>query len=209
MSGIIIESRMYRLKGLTPILGSLPANKSVLTDFVAAKAPSLDFAEEEADLSIDKSEKSLTVFARNKASQLCIMGYQVKGFFKSALSALRGQINITAHKSKVDLLLFIEPRYIPLKREGQPILFEDSINERPLRADGPKGPKIALAASEQVDDPWSIDIEISLLPSKSGVKSEALTWSSVEAALEYGMYHGLGQWRNADFGRFLYQRVED
>ena len=209
MSKIIVESRTYRLRGLTPILGSLPANKALLTEYVAVKAPTDELAKEESDLAFESIVDHLTVFARDKKHQMCVMGYQVKGFFKSALFALRGQINVTAYKSKVDQLLFVEPRFIPLKRENNSIMAEDSINERPLRTETPKGERMALSASEQVDDPWYIDIEISMLPSKGSAKSEPLTWEIVEMALDYGAYHGLGQWRNADYGRFIWERIED
>ena len=71
------------------------------------------------------------------------------------------------------------------------------------------GERVTLAASEQVNDPWQIEIEISLLPSAGTARSKALTWTALEIALDYGAYHGLGQWRNADYGRFTWERVND
>ena len=211
MSKLNTESRVYRLTGLTPILGSLPAIKELRTEYISRNAPTKEIADEEAASAFDVNERGLTVFSRDKRDQLCVMAYQIKGFFKAALYALSGQFNIAAYKSKVDLMLFVEPRYIPLIREGKPIMAEDDILERPLRSSGPKGDRVSLAASEQIDDPWSIEIEISLLPPKKSdkAKGDPLTWDVIEAALDYGAYHGLGQWRNADYGRFLWERVED
>lgn len=212
MSKLNIESRVYKLTGLTPILGSLPASKTLRTEFIATKAPTPELAEEEAVSGVDMNDRDLTVFARDNREQICVMGYQLKGFFKSALYALSGQYKITAYKSKVDLMLFVEPRFIPLIRDGKPIMFEDDILERPLRSSGPKGDRMSLTASEQVNDPWSVEVEITLLPPKAaanGTKGDLLTWEVVEACLDYGAYHGLGQWRNADYGRFLWERVED
>lgn len=210
MSSINTESRVYVLTGLTPILGSLPAAKELRANRVTVNAPTKQDAEAE-NFPFDSAERGLTIFSRNRQDQLCLMAYQVKGFFKAALYALSGQYKITAYKSKVDLMLFVEPRFIPLIRDGKTIQFEDEILERPLRSSGPKGDRVSLAASEQVNDPWSVEIEITLLPPKAaaaGTTGTLLTWEVVEAALDYGSYHGLGQWRNADYGRFIWTRKE-
>ena len=212
MANLKIESRTYRITGLTPILGSLPAIKDLRTRLITAKATDDgEAAKEETASTFDINERGLTVFARDKQGHLCVMGYQIKGFFKSALYALRGQYNIAAYKSKVDLLVFVEPRFVPIKREDAFVFYEDTILERPLRSNGPQGERVAIASSEQIDDPWSITIEISLLPNavSKSAKGENLTWDIIEAALDYGAYHGLGQWRNADYGRFIWERIED
>ena len=210
MANLRIESRTYRLIGLTPILGSLPAIKDIRTSLVTSKASNRDAAEEETASPYDINERGLTVFARDKQGHLCIMGYHIKGFFKNALYALRGQYYIAAYKSKVDLYVFVEPRFVPIKREDTYVFYEDSILERPLRSSGPQGERIAITSSEQIDDPWNITVEISLLPNfpSKSAKGENLTWDIIEAALDYGAYHGLGQWRNADYGRFIWERED-
>ncbi len=211
MANLKIESRTYRLTGLTPILGSLPAIKDLRTSIVTSKAIDEEATEEETASSFDVNERGLTVFARDKQGHLCVMGYQIKGFFKAALYALRGQYNVTAYKSKVDLLVFVEPRFVPIKREDNFVFYEDSITERPLRSSGPQGERVFIASSEQIDDPWSVTVEISLLPNSvsKSAKGETLTWDIIEAALDYGAYHGLGQWRNAGYGRFIWECIED
>ena len=209
MSNLNIESRIYELTGLTPILGSAPASKDIRTKWVGSKAPTDDLRAEEAESPIDIDEKGLTIFNRDRQDNICLMGYQIKGFFKSALLALKAQCKVAAPKGKVDTLVFVEPRYIPIKREGVALREEDEILERPLRANTMQGERVTLAASEMVLDPWSIKIEISLIPSNGTAKSEALTWDAIETALDYGAYHGLGQWRNADYGRFIWKRVEE
>jgi hypothetical protein len=204
-----IESRIYRLRGLTPILGTLPASRTLRTEFVASKAPTPELRDEEAENPFNLDDKGLTVFCRDDRDRLCLMGYQIKGFFKEALTALKLQSGVAAHRSKVDTLLFVEPRYIPLQVNGQPTREESEILERPLRAMTMQGERTTLAASEQLNDPWEIEIEISLLPSAGTAKSKPLTWDVVELALSYGAYHGMGQWRNAGYGRFTFQRVDD
>lgn len=205
-----IESRIYRLKGLTPILGSSPASRTLRTEYLISKAPSEEArACEEAENGFDLDSKGMTVFTRNQKDELCLMGYQIKGFLKGALSALKPQTKIMAEKAKVDNLVFVEPRFIPILRSGKPMRDEDEVLERPLRAQTPRGERVTLASSEQINDPWEIEIEISMLPSNGTAKSEALTWDKLETALDYGAYHGLGQWRNADYGRFTWERMDE
>ena len=209
MSNLNIESRVYRLTGLSPLLGSSPASRAIRTQFIASKAPTPELREEEAEAAFDLDEKGLTVFNRNSNDQLCLMGHQIKGFFKAALLALKAQTKIAAPKAKVDTLLFVEPRYIPITRDDQPLRDEDEVCERPLRAQTMQGERVTLAASEQINDPWTVEFEVSMIPSEGTKRSEALTWEAVETALDYGAYHGLCQWRNAGYGRFLWTRVDD
>ena len=208
MSNLNLESRIYRLTGLSPILGSAPAQRDIRTKYVASKAPTEALRDEEIAEDIDIDEKGLTVFHRDRQAHLCLMGHQIKGFFKQALMALKPQLKIAAPKGKVDTLLFVEPRYIPLTRDGQTFADEDEINERPLRADVQGIQYTALQASEQIDDPWTVEFEITLLPSTGTKTSSPLTWDAVETALDYGAYHGLGQWRNAGYGRFRWEQVD-
>ena len=208
MSNIIIEKRSYRLTGLTPVLGSWAASRYLRTQYIASKAPTPELADEEDQIMASLDEKGLTVFTRNDKDELCMMGYQIKGFFKGALKAIRVQANVAAAASKVDTLLFVSPRYIPIMRDGETIRDEDEVCERPLRGNRNGIEQIALAASEQIDDPWYIDIEIAMIPSKGTAKSDAMTWETIETALDYGAYHGLGQWRSADWGRFSWERLD-
>ena len=208
MSNLITESRIYKLTGLTPILGGSPASKAIRTQYIASKAPTDELKAEEAEMGVDRDEKGLTVFNRDAQDQLCLMGYQVKGFLKGALLALKAQCKIAAPKGKIDTLVFVEPRYIPLKKNGKTLRDEDDVLERPLRAQTMQGERVTLAASELVNDPWEITFEMTLLPSAGTARSEALTWDVLETALDYGAYHGLGQWRNADYGRFIWERLD-
>ena len=209
MSNLNISSRIYRLRGISPLLGSSPAARDIRTKFIASKAPTPELREEEAAFPFDLDEKGLTVFNRDTKDQLCVMAHQVKGYFKAALLALKAQTKIAAPRGKVDTLLFVEPRYIPLTRDGEPLRDEDEVCERPLRAQTMQGERVTLAASEQLNDPWELEFEVSLIPSEGTKRSEALTWDVIETALDYGAYHGLLQWRNAGYGRFVWDRVDE
>lgn len=205
-----IEKRKYRLTGITPLLGSQPASRELREQFIAAKAPTEELRSEEAELStFERDEKGVTVFMRDPNDALCLMGYQIKGFFKEALTALKAQTDVAAVKGKVDTLMFVEPRFLPLMRDGEALRDEDEMLERPLRADTPKGPRSALQSSEMVYDPWTVEMEIALLPNKGSAKSRELSWDAIEAALDYGAYHGLGQWRNAGYGSFRWEAIAD
>ena len=118
-------------------------------------------------------------------------------------------MDVAQERAKVDKFLFVAPRRIPLRRNGAYITDEDDQLERPLRASTAKGERVALAASEMVEDPWSLAFEVTLLPNNATAKSRALTWDVVEMALDYGRYCGLGQWRNGGYGRFVWKRIED
>jgi len=209
---MLYESRKYRLTGLTPILGSQPASEAIRTQFVASKAPDVILSEEERDL-FDASEREtrgLSVFARDPDNddRLIILDYMVRGFFKAALGALQKQLGVKSYKSKVDKYLFVFPRRIPLMRDGDSIYDEDSQYERPLRADTPKGPRVGLQASECVDTPWTVEIELRLIANDRSAKSTELSWETVEKALDYGELSGLGQFRNGSYGTFTWDRID-
>ena len=206
---LVFESRTYRLTGITPMLGCLPASKSIYTDFIASKAPNPDDDAEIIDNLTEREDRGVTVFARNSQDQICLLSRHLKGFFKEALGALKAQCDIGVYKSKVDTLLFVEPMFIPMKRGGSPILEEDEMFERRLRAETAQGPRNALQSSELVNDPWTLEFEITLFPNNGSTKKQNLSWSAIESALEYGKFHGLGQWRNADYGKFIWERIDE
>lgn len=205
---IVFDTRTYRLTGLTPILGSSPASRAVRTEFIASKAPRPELVEEESELGPDWDTHGLTVFIRDDEDQLCLMDYQIKGFLKETLLTLKNQLKLVAPKKKIDNLLFIEPRYIPILKDGEPVIDEDDVLERPLLASTAMGTRVTLAGSELIEAPWEITVTMTLLPGEDTVKGKAMTWDTIETALDYGRLKGLAQWRNASYGRFTWQRVD-
>ena len=209
-----IESRVYHLTGLTPILGSQPASQTLRQEYLQSKAGKLlsdaQRMEEDEAFDYDEEDKGTNIFARDSRNGdcICLMGHHIKGFFKESFGFLQTQAGIAQPKKKVDGLLFVEPRFIPILRNGERIYEEDGVLERPLLAETPKGPRQALQSSEQIYDPWEIEFELTILPNNGTQKSKPLTWEAVELALEYGAYHGIGQWRNAAYGKFRFERVD-
>ena len=208
---IQLEKRTYELTGTTPVLGSSPANPNVRTAYIASKAPSpADIAEEEEDYVPNLEEKGLTVFLRDpKSGALMFLDYQIRGFFKAAIRILDKQNGIKQSRSKVDRYLFVGPRIIPVMKGGKPVLEEDEILERPLRAMTMKGERVALAGSEEIYDPWTIRIELTLIPNEGTKTSRSLTWEAIEDALDLGQYMGIGQFYNGGYGRFAWKRIDE
>lgn len=206
---MLYETRKYRLSGISPMLGSQPASKTLRTEFIASKAPSPAEVEEEDNLLGSVDEKGLTVFLRDdKDGSLIMLDYMIRGFFKGSLEALIEQTGIKMPRSKVDKFLFIGPRRIPIMRDGELIFDEDDQIERPLRAETMRGPRVSLAASESIDEGWSVEFEVTLLPNPKSKASEPVTWEAVETALDYGRFQGLGQWRTGGNGRFTWERAD-
>lgn len=190
---------------IEPMLGTVPKNKDLYSDYIAGlealkkkKAPEdIDTADELETLPEDIVEKSYTGFHEVEGKPI-IYNYLVKGFFKDACSMLRRvtgtrSSKITSFKKIIDGLVFVKPRRIPINLNG----FEIDILERPLRAQTPKGERICLAKSDTVPAESILEFDIEVL----GVvkKADLVEW------LDYGSARGLGQWRNAGYGSFTYK----
>lgn len=204
-----MENRTYRLTGITPLLGSQPASRTLRTEFIGSKAPSPAMADEEDEMLGNIDEKGLTVFLRDdNDNSLIMLDYMMRGYLKGALEGLVAQTEIKQPRSKIDRYVFTGPRRIQIMRDGEPIIDEDDQLERPLRAETMRGPRVSLAASEMIDMPWSVEFVVTLLPNPASKSSAQVTWDAIETALDYGQFQGLGQWRNGGYGRFTWERVD-
>lgn len=188
-----------------PLLGTASADPNIYGGFIAKKHPGgAQAAQDEIDAlpdAVEIIEKTTTVFHRTPEGGPSLWDYQIKGFFKDACGMLRRvkgteSAKRKAYKKEIDGLIFVTPRRIPLIiPEGGEIGFL----ERPLRAQTAQGERIALARSETVPAGTRLTADIQLLDdSLEGVMRE---W------LEYGKLRGLGQWRNASYGRFTYEET--
>lgn len=203
-----ISKKTYKVTGITRILGTRAANPKVHSEYIASKAASLNKSAEECDkLPEGFEERGLTLFLRDGGA-LCMADYTIKGFLKEAIGALKSQIGIAAHASKVDNFVLITPAYLRFTRGGEEVTQPDGILERPLRAMTMQGPRVSVAASEIVEAGWELTFTVSLLDNPATPKSKALTFDVIEEALDYGAFKGLGQWRNGQNGRFTWSVVE-
>lgn len=198
---------------LEPVLGTWPNNKNIAEEFIASKAPDASTIEDEiAALGIDAvTEKGKTVFPRNEAGEPVLYDYQVKGFFKDACGMLRRvggkdektgkkkaanlSGKLTAYKSVIDGLIFVQPRMIPIQVNGE---IRDC--QRPLRAQTMQGERVSLANSEEIPEGSTAEFEVLCLEKEH----EAV----VQEWLDYGILRGIGQWRNSGKGRFTYEIVD-
>lgn len=185
------------------ILGTASNNPEIHSEFIASKAPDHMKREEEvAAIGVEESiEKAMTVFPRDEAGNPILYDYQVKGFFKDACGVLRQvpgtkSSKLTAFKKKIDGLVFVSPRMIPLNIPSGQL----GTCERPLRAQTAQGDRVALANSETAPAGTTIEFEIQSLTKDM--------LPIVREWMDYGILRGIGQWRNSGKGKFLWQEID-
>lgn len=183
------------------MLGSAPNNKELMESYIASKAPdAMSMAEEiEAVGAEEVLEKAMTVFPRYEGKPI-LYDYQIKGFFKDSCGALRKvkekkSSKIKAYKKEIDGLIFVSPRHIEIRFEG-----EMGNCQRPLRASTPLGERIALANSEEIPAGAILEFDVTCLMDEHV--------ELVKEWLDYGQLRGLGQWRNSGKGRFVCEVAE-
>ena len=184
------------------ILGTSPANPDVYRDYIGSKAPDAATVEDEVEaLGADAVvEKAMTVFPRNAEGVPFLYDYQIKGFFKDTCGGLRKvkgtkSEKIKAFKKEIDRLIFPSPREIPFENVKGIVECQ-----RPLRASTPQGERVSLAMSEEILAGATLTFDIIL-------------WSddheaAVREWLDYGIFSGIGQWRNSGKGRFTWEELK-
>ena len=68
-----------------------------------------------------------------------------------------------------------------------------------MRASTPQGERVSIAISEEIPAGASVTFDIVLLTSEH----EAL----IREWLDYGIFSGIGQWRNSGHGRFTWEEL--
>lgn len=191
-----------KLTFLEEVLGTASADKEIHDTFIASKAPDSPSRKEEIEaLSVEEViEKSMTVFPRNADGKPIFWDYQIKGFFKDACGMLRKVPNsasskIKAYKKEIDGLIFVKEREVPIIFDG-----ETGSCQRPLRAQTAQGERVALANSETVPAGSTIEFTIQLMCDTHE--------KAVREWLDYGVFRGIGQWRNSGKGKFEWSEVE-
>ncbi len=197
------EKMFIRIDFTEDILGSLPADKDILTRFISHKANAPWLEAEEGDCLPEKTDDSNhTVFPQDHLGMF-LWNYHLKGFIKEAGNNLKDHVNVKNLRSKMDNFLFVHDRRLYLYRGKDIIQDADSILERPLRAQTARGPRVSLVGSERVSTPVTIYSTLELLYHKE------LNFELVKDLLTYGKLKGLGQWRNASWGTFDWAEVQE
>ena len=194
-----------RLTFTEPVLGTASNNAEIHAEYIASNAPDAKSRQEEIEaIGADEyREKQMTVFPRGTDGNPIFFDYQIRGFFKDSCSALqrckgedfsKESCKLKAFKKVIDGCIFVEPRKIPISMAG-----EIGNLQRPLRAQTAQGERIALADSELIPAGSSIEIKVICL-------SDAYE-KAVREWLDYGRFRGIGQWRNASYGRFTWEEI--
>jgi len=182
----------------TEILGTVP-DKDIYKAHIGNDLPE-EQLEGELETVPENLDKGWTGFHMVDGTPF-LYDYVIKGFFKDACGMLRRcagtkSSKLTAYKKVVDGVVFIAPRKILLNLNGS----EMGTNERPIRIDTPRGPRVALAHSHTCPPGTTLEFKVSIL----GVVDESL----LTEWLYYGELRGLGQWRNGGWGSFTYTLEE-
>jgi len=182
-----------------PLLGGTPKDPEIYKGYIATKAALTDEQVAEELATVEKvEEKGWTGFCQRDGKPF-LRDYVIKGFFKDACGMLRRasdtkSTKIRAYKKVIDGLVFVEPKEMFLIL---PAGAEMGVLERPLRAQTAQGERVTLARSDTCPPGTTLEFDVTIL---GGVSKVLLTeW------LDYGILRGLGQWRNAGYGRFTYE----
>ena len=203
--------KKFRLTGTDSLLGSSPSSKEIFSTFLVDKTKTTaerNAAREDVDNIIENDEKGTTIFYRDKNGGLILKGYHIKGFLKEAAKALKDQVNLKSYLSKVDTYVFVMEKNLPIMRDGKQIMEPDGYLERPLRCETAQGPRVALSKSEEILDPWYVDVTIRVVENAGTAKSAPIDMDMVEGFLDYGAMKGLLQWRNAGHGSFEWEELK-
>lgn len=185
------------------VLGMMCNDRDVYEEYIASKSPDAStISEEVAAIGVDAVvEKGTTVFPRTANGEPFLYDYQWKGYFKEKCSFMRnikGSLSekVKAYKKKIDGNIFVEPRQVVLHTPD-----ENGNCSRPLRASTPQGERVALASSETAAEGTYCDFTIVCM-----IDSDV---ELVKEWLDYGKYHGTGQWRNSGKGRFTWEEITE
>jgi hypothetical protein len=204
------------------LLGTVPLNKDVYTDFVAQKAidagaiTAATAAEEVVDVQ-EIADRGRTGFLTDEHGAY-VLDYYVKGFLKETANVLKDQIapmhqrkkkdgteteakGIMAMKSKVENCLFVTPRklYFTAQPDMQMV---KSVLERPIRAQTAMGPRVSLISSDALENA-SLTFVLKIL------KNNEIGPEQVKELLAFGELRGQGQWRSGGYGRFTVRSFEE
>jgi hypothetical protein len=192
---MIKEKKKVTISFITKLLGTVPKDPELYASYISSKAPLLEDSEQEIKTVEEIEEKGWTGFHRNDAG-IFIYEYIIKGFLKAACEACEANglfKKIPAYKKWFDKLVFVFPRQISLG-----ITEPDGTLERPLRVMTIRGPRVALARSDYINEGREIEFELLLLKN-----NKLITWEVINQCLAYGELVGLGQWRGSGgYGRF-------
>ena len=202
MASLAPEAMTVRLTFITECLATGVGDKELYKEYIASKSPNAATIEDEvAAIGVEGAlANAMQVFPKTEDGTPFIYDYQIKGFFKEKCSFLRkkpGTLSskIKAFKKEIDGLIFVKERTNIIKLSG-PL----GKCERSLRAQTPSGEFTALACSETI--PAGSTCIFTIYAMGPDYLDRVREW------LSYGFFHGTGQWRNAGYGRFVWEELD-
>lgn len=202
-----MKTTKYRATFTEGLLATKPNDEKVHETYIAAKREE-GIAKDELDAEaqtlaeIERLEKGTTVFHRDSDGRPIVWDYQVKGFLKDAIKALRRDpdsacAKLKNYKGVIDGSVFVKPRQIVL---NLPDGAEIGTCQRPLRAQTMQGERVALAQSEEAPAGTTMEFEVlTLAPGLDAALKEC--W-------EYAQLRFMGAWRNSGKGTAVVKEVK-
>ena len=196
-----MKEMKIRITFTEDVLGMMPSSPHIYEEYVASKAPDAWTTAEEVDaLGIEAVvENGRDVFPKLEDGTPYWYDYHFKGFLKDSTQALRkveGTVSskYKAYKKTIDGNIFFFPRRCPIHEVGPRYDFQ-----RPLRAATPMGERISLKSSETIKAGAWVETTVMCQSDKD--------MELVKECLDYGRLRGMGEWRNAGWGRFTWEEV--
>lgn len=201
MKKSIITNINVEIELQEPMLGTAPKSKEVYAKYIATKAPVEEDGAEEIRTVEEIEEGGWTGFHQDDVGPFCY-NYMFKGAIKSGLEVMiqsKAIPEIPAYKKWCDRMIHVYPRRVRfLDDDDKPLTKPDDILERPLRAMTRKGERVTVTRSDTLDIGRRAKLNIKLFKNTKKLNTKA-----IRAAMEYGEFYGLGQWRGSGgYGRY-------
>lgn len=202
-----MKTTNYKATFTEGLLATKPNDETVHETYIAAKREE-GIMKDEIDAEtrtlneIERLEKGCTVFHRTEDGKPMVWDYQVKGFLKDAIKALRRDPDSACSKLKnykgvIDGSVFVKPRQIVLNLpEGTKL----GTCQRPLRAQTMQGERVALAQSEEA--PAGTTMEFTVLTLAPGLEKV------LDECFEYAQLRFMGAWRNSGKGTAVVEKIK-
>jgi hypothetical protein len=206
----VIESTRIKVTAelIEPMLGTVPKNEKIFTDFVTEKMgnyqgkplKTMQELDEEIESCPKEIDKTATGFHKDTFG-VFIYNYMLLGNIKSNVFMLmcNGATKVLHYKKAADLFCKVYPRKIRFFTEDDTHLINsDGSLERSLRAKTPKGDRICLKKSDIINSGTRFKFEVKLLRNDRG-----LTTETIVNALKLGKHNGIGEWRGSGgYGKY-------
>jgi hypothetical protein len=220
-----MKKYQVKIQFIRDILGSQPASEDLRKKYITAKmmtgrtGVSAEIAMQKVEGEIenlqkdeaylktveDIGDKSLTVFFRDVNGTPSISDVQIRGFMKDAFAFVGKEEKLLkkssgeAYSSDDSYRRWIGERLCFLQQYFPLTGVVDALS-RPIRVMTPQGHRVSITSSERVKAPSSIMVEFQ---TTDDVQKE---W--IEKVLNRGMFKGISQWANAQYGTFTYEMMQ-